>query len=138
MVILSDQGALQSRALSPDQVSIEFVSPLRLLKHGRPVRQLPPSLVLRSLMRRISALVYYYGGMELELDFKWLARQSATVIAKDTALEWKDNGRCPSGLLGSTTLAGDLSDFHYFLAMGEYLNIGKGAPFGFGKFVLRE
>lgn len=138
MVVLSDEGVLQSRILSPYEVSMEFVSPLRLLHDGKPVRLLSPSLALRSLMRRVSSLAYYYGGTELGVDFKWLARQSTRVVAKGSTLSWNDGAGGASGLTGCITLVGDLSDFHYFLAMGEYLNLGKGAAYGLGSFILRE
>lgn len=138
VVILSDEGLLQSTAFSPYDVSIHFITPLRLLRDGKPVRVLSPSLLLRSLLRRISSLAYYYGGVELDADFKWLARQSDQIVVKDDCLTWVDLGRNLSGLVGCMTLVGSIVDFHYFLALGEYLHLGKGAAFGLGKYVLHH
>ncbi len=137
-VILSDQGLLESRSLPTSEIAIEFLSPLRLLQQGGPVRVLAPSLLLRSLMRRISSLAYYFGGVELEADFKWLSDRAALISWKDASFRWVSWDRSISGLLGGGVLVGDLTEFHYFLQLGEYFNVGKGAAYGLGNFTLGE
>ena len=138
LIILSDQGLVESRCLSYSEISINFLSPLRLLQQGSPVQVLSPSLLLRSLMRRISSLAYYFGEVELEADFKWLSERAAQISWKDGSFRWVSWGRSISGLVGGGVLVGDLTEFHYFLQLGEYFNVGKGAAYGVGNFTLGE
>ena len=138
LVILSDQGLVESSCMPTSEIAVEFLSPLRLLQQGNPIRELSPSLLLRSLMRRVSSLAYYFGGVELEADFKWLSDRSAQISWENGNFRWVSWDRSISGLVGGGILLGDLTEFHYFLQLGESFNVGKGAAYGLGNFTLGE
>ena len=135
---LSLNGLVEGLPLVPREMTVEFLTPLRLLHEGRPVRDLSFSAFIRPLMRRASSLAYYYGGVELDHDFRWLAAQSEGVECT-TRLRWagrevESRGALADGLIGELTFRGELADFAPFLLFGEYVHLGKGAPFGLGAY----
>lgn len=136
LVILSAQGLQMSDDLSPIEVGVSISTPLRLMHEGRPVRELIPALFLKALMRRISSIAFYYGDIEFEADFKWLARLSNDIRWRDANFRWSEWGQSISGITGSGVLVGDLTEFHKFLLLGEHFHLGKAASFGMGRIVL--
>ncbi len=136
--LLSLRGLEQGVAAMPRALALTFVTPLRLVHEGRPLRQLSFSALARALMRRVSSLAYYYGGTELDYDYKWLAQESELIESDAAGLQWVawrgGGGGQASGLVGRAVFRGDLADFQTFLLLGEYVHLGKGAPYGLGAF----
>lgn len=122
--------------LAADTVTLELLTPLRLLHQGMPLRDLPFSALAGALFRRISSLAYYYGGLELPHDFKWLAQRSRAITCRDNRLVWVNRGGGVQGLEGRVTYQGELEEFLPFLALGSRLNLGKGATYGMGCYQL--
>jgi hypothetical protein len=136
--LLSPLDPIGSGPLLPDQVTIRFITPLKLTHEGRLLRRFSFSELVRVLMRRVSSLAYYYEGAELPLDYRWLslASQSVRTVGSNCCLEiW--SGR-PAGLVGSVSFAGDLEPFHLLLQLGSATHLGKGASFGFGVYQLER
>jgi len=120
---------------SSGSITLQLLAPLRLLKNGKPQRCPSFPLLAGALFRRVSALAYYYGGIELADDFKWLAAQSRTV-SSSAQPEWANWGGTLQGCAGELSFAGELEDFMPFLRLGELLNVGKGAAYGMGSYTL--
>lgn len=118
----------------PDHLHLEILTPLRLLQDGRPCREPGFSLLARSLMRRVSALAYYYGGEELDMEFRWLAERSESVATVRSELCWSEWGGGVQGVVGRIAFRGELLDFLPFFRLGERLHAGKGASFGLGRY----
>ena len=135
-MLLSAEDLCRMPRLVGDTVTVRIVSPLRIMEEGRPVRSLSFSTLIRSLMRRISSIAYYYGGCEPELDYPWLAELSRTVTTVASALDWVEWRRNLGGLVGQVTFAGPLGEFLPFLVLGEVFHAGKGAAYGLGEFRL--
>ncbi|MBT0666604.1 CRISPR system precrRNA processing endoribonuclease RAMP protein Cas6 [Geobacter pelophilus] len=115
-------------------VKLELVTPLRLIRQGKVLRDLSFPNLVRSLMRRVSSLAYYYGNIDLECDFKWLSEIStqARVVAIDMqSAKWPV---LQEGMLGSITYSGVAPEFQQFLQTGSEFNAGKGAAYGGGEF----
>ncbi|GFE59158.1 CRISPR system precrRNA processing endoribonuclease RAMP protein Cas6 [Geobacter sp. AOG1] len=138
LILLSAEGIQQIGTLAADEVKLRIVTPLRLLSGGKPVRELTFSSLVRCLFRRITSLAYYYGGHETGLDFRWLAERSLHVSCTDGDFYWQGDAGKHGGIVGSGTFRGDLSEFHPFLLLGEYLQCGKGAAYGYGAFRLEK
>jgi CRISPR/Cas system endoribonuclease Cas6 (RAMP superfamily) len=138
LFFLSADGLDKSAILSHDAVSIEIVTPLRIIKDGRPLRELSFAALARSLFRRMSAIYFYYGGMEPELDYKWLSSRCASIGISSNEFRWVEWDKGLSGIIGSGTFTGDLTDFHQFLLFGEYFHAGKGASYGLGRYRLEK
>jgi hypothetical protein len=136
--ILSLEGLQQTAVLPVDFVTINIITPIRLMADGKTSKEFIFSQFIRTMFRRISSLAYYYGGEETDLDFRLLAAQSlliSTAVADFHWIEW--TGRL-SGLIGTGTFTGDMVDYHPFLIAGEYLHAGKGASFGLGRFFVAD
>lgn len=122
--------------LTTGTLTLELLTPLRLLRQGVPLRELPFSAVAGALFRRISSLAYYYGGLELPHDFKWLAERGRGVACSRSELTWVNRGGGQQGLEGRVTYSGELDDFLPFINLGSRLNFGKGAAYGMGRYRL--
>ncbi|MBJ6727653.1 CRISPR system precrRNA processing endoribonuclease RAMP protein Cas6 [Geomesophilobacter sediminis] len=122
--------------LAADRVTVRFLTPVKVLQEGRPLRQLDFSHLVRPLLRRASAVASYYGGCELPFDYPWLSGQSLQV--RTDAADWRfaEWGKRVSGMVGSATFRGELEPFHLLLRLGEVLHLGKNAPYGQGQFRL--
>jgi len=129
-----DLAALNT--LDPQRILLRFETHLRIARDGGFLRKFSFSPFIRTLLRRLSSLAYYYGSM-LELDFKRLSAQSEAIEVVENCFHWEEWEKGSQfGLIGTGVLSGDLSDFHPVLLLGEYLNCGKDAPFGLGRYVL--
>ena len=120
----------------PAAVTIQTLTPLRLLTAGRPSQTFDPSLFLRQVIRRCSALAECYWELGLEADFKALAELSRQVRIIDQNMRWQGGATPLAGLSGSVRLTGELGDFWPWLQLGQLVNVGKGAAFGAGQFAL--
>jgi hypothetical protein len=132
--VLSFDDFLSKSCAPCSNVTIDFMTPLRLLQRGVALRDIPFSSVAGALFRRISSLAYYYGGEELSHDFKWLAEQSRKIACSQAKTNWINRGGNFQGVEGSATFCGELTEFIPFLMLGSRLNIGKGAAYGMGSY----
>ena len=135
--ILSALDPADCGPLPPDRVTIQLLTPLKLLHEGRLLKNLTFSAFARSLMRRVSSLAYYYEGAEAPLDYRWLSlcSEKVTTVASDCRLvSW---GGHPAGLVGTASFHGDLEPFQLLLQLGLATQLGKGASFGFGSYRLQ-
>ena len=143
MGVLSLGGLVRGAVVTPRTLDITFVTPLRLVHEGRPLLHVSFSAFARALMRRVSSLAYYYGGVELDHDYAWLARESELIESDTTGLQWVDWGRTSpggrvGGLVGRAFFTGDMTDFHPFLLLGEHIHLGKGAAYGLGAYRIEK
>lgn len=125
-----------------DRIEITFVTPVLLLRQGHAMRELSFSTVIRALFRRISSLAYYYGDVEMDCDFKALAEQSCHVETVESRFAWTEwqvakQGARPCGVTGRAVFYGGIDLFYPFLLLGQYFNLGKGASYGRGRYLVR-
>jgi len=139
LVVLSSHDLFEGRIWTAASLQIRLATPLRLFVDGRLLRDYDFSRFARSLLRRVSALAYYYGSHEFGCDYRELSRQADAVVCTDDRFTFAtDRERKLSGLLGSGTFQGDFSGLFPFLQAGAYLHTGKGASFGLGAYELSE
>jgi hypothetical protein len=129
------------------QLRIRLLTMTRLKHDNRFVTALPFHVLVRGLLRRISSLMYFHQGEELDVDFAGLIARATQVETLSEDTRWVDwdrySGRRDAritlgGLVGTVTYAGDLNEFWPLLKIGEYVHVGKGAVFGMGKYRLEE
>jgi hypothetical protein len=131
------------------QSTLRFVTPTRLKHADRYVEGPPPfHVVVRSLLRRVSSLSYFYGGERWEIDYRgWIERAEAVQITQASVhyVDWERystrQGRSMSlgGIVGTVTYTGEVGPFLPLLRLGELVHVGKAAVFGNGRFeVVRE
>lgn len=129
--------------LDADAVRIQFLTPTRIVQSGRLASDLPFHFLVRTLLRRVSNLMYFHCGTELDVDFRSLIRQSEQVEIASNELQWYDWKRYSSrqqrhikqgGLVGSVSYRGNLHPFWPLLKLGEFIHVGKSTSFGLGKY----
>ncbi|BCA80140.1 CRISPR system precrRNA processing endoribonuclease RAMP protein Cas6 [Desulfuromonas sp. AOP6] len=131
----------------PQQLTLQLLTPARLLSHGRPLFRPVFSRVFPFVLRRVTSVLFSHCGVELEVDPRELLTQASLVRESDSSLCWEDwrtlEGQDHAvdlgGVTGSTTLAGDaLIHVAWVLRLGALMGIGKSASFGQGHYRLLE
>jgi hypothetical protein len=140
---ISARDLTEINNLNPFRVKLKIISPMRILQDGHPLREFSFSPFIRSLLRRISSLAYYYYGNRLEVDYKRLSAGSEEILIDENDFHWTDLQKdCGpnrlSGIVGSGYCQGSMEDFHAFLLLGEYFHVGKGSSFGLGRYQIEK
>lgn len=138
-------GSGADETVPPEQVTLRFLTPTRILVRKRPVTEPPFRLLAFQMLRRILELLHFHvPGTELEWDLRPLL-EKADAIETVHRLTWRDWNRFSNrqqrkvtlgGFLGEMTLQGDLGPFEGLLRTAEIIHIGKGTTLGMGKFEL--
>ena len=124
-------------------VTLRFETPTRLRYDGHLTDKPEFHVLVRNLLRRLSALAACHCGFTLELDFRDLVRRAEAVATQNADLRWVDWERYSArqdarmtlgGFVGTATFAGDLAPFAPLLRLGEVVHVGKGTAFGLGKY----
>jgi hypothetical protein len=134
-------GALDPAAagpLPPDRAAVRLVTPLKLMHDGRLLKSFTFAQFARALMRRVSSLAYHYEGKEPPLDYRWLSQCSEAVETVCSDCRFVNWGGRPAGIIGTARFQGDLEPFHLLLQLGVATQLGKGASFGFGAYLLER
>lgn len=135
----------ESDGLSKDQITLLFLTPARMLSEGRLSEDLTFRIFMQRLIGRISALSYFHCGQSLEMDFKQFLSQAEQIETIKSSLYWHDWRRYSlrqdtqmklGGILGEITYKGDLEPFLPFIALGQYIHVGKNVTFGLGKYCI--
>jgi CRISPR-associated endoribonuclease Cas6 len=133
-----------TRGRKKASLTISFLTPTRIVYHGRLALDLEFHMLVRNLLRRISLIYYFHGNGRLaEFDFKGLIEKAKKVKVVQRGLSWYDwerySGRQErkidmGGFVGEITVEGDLRPFAAPLGAGEMLHVGKGTTFGLGRY----
>jgi hypothetical protein len=136
--------AAHAARLSPDRLTLTFLTPTRLKHQGRWVRHGPPfDALVKALLSRVSSLSYFHCGQRFETDFRGLIDRAAGVRIERSETYWEDWARFSGrqkqwvemgGLVGRVSYEGDLYNYLPLLALGELIHIGKGTVFGNGQY----
>lgn len=124
---------------------IEYETPTRISYQGKILREIPFSILITNLLRRIRLLDVVHGDGKMEYDHKrWIAL-AREVETRKSHLFWNDwkryshrqkNKIFMGGVEGKVTYFGPLQPFVELLQIGEKLHVGKGTAFGLGKYRL--
>ncbi|MDI6759914.1 MAG: CRISPR system precrRNA processing endoribonuclease RAMP protein Cas6 [Candidatus Brocadiaceae bacterium] len=125
-------------------LGLRFLTPTRLRYEGSLTDQLPFHVLIRNLLRRISALSYFHCGQRLDWDFKGLIEKAKEVETLSSDLRWWDWERYSTrqgqkmklgGVVGTIQYRSEtkaLTGFLPLLNLGQYIHVGKGTSFGLG------
>lgn len=142
VTLLETDGLRDTRLMGySGEMKLQLETPLKLMHGGRAMREFKFTQFMRTLIRRISSLAAYYSDDDLSMDFRWLSSLSESVVVSYNSARWVEWGRGEgdgklAGLTGDVKLKGIPDEFIPFLLLGEFLNLGKGAAFGLGRFSL--
>lgn len=131
---------------SVNKMTIEFQTMTRLKAQDVYADAPEFHILIRNLLRRVSNLVYFYAGTDLDLDFRALIGTATSINLARNDTRWVDWERYSyrqersmnlGGITGVARYAGTLEPFLHLLRLGEYTHVGKGATFGLGKYTIR-
>ncbi len=130
--------------LSTEQITLQLMTPLRLIDREHTVRQASFRPLVQRLLERYLALERYYGNQEMTITWEektaWLHLADAIRCSHDQT-SWRElksysNRQRRStpigGLVGSATFEGDLAPFLDLLVIGELIHVGKNVVKGDG------
>ncbi|SLM32388.1 conserved hypothetical protein [Desulfamplus magnetovallimortis] len=130
-----------------ERVTMNIITPLRIIARNAPVARLPFHLLISSIIRRNTALFNVYGEGEPKLDYPAMVEAAKSIEVTENSLKWLDWKRYSSrqdkkmfmgGLTGSITYQGDLAQFLPMMTMAETVHVGKNSAFGLGKITFRN
>jgi class 3 adenylate cyclase len=139
-VTLEDCGTLP---MPGGMLTIEFLTQTRLKHEGRFIRHPDFQVVFRRLLGRLSSLARFHCGAPLDVDFRGLIDESASIRLMQDDTRWTQWRRYSSrqdrrmeweGIIGSAIYEGDFTPFWKFLKFGELVHVGHSATFGLGKY----
>lgn len=130
------------------KISVTLETPLRLkFKNRLESADLPFHVLVRAMLRRISALFSTWDGGEPPLDYQGLVRRAEEVRIAENRLSWFDWQRYSNrqerkmlmgGIVGSILYEGSLEEFLPLLELCSKVHLGKNTSFGLGKMKIME
>lgn len=128
----------------PDRLEISYVTPVRLLANGKPLRKPRFRQVFPFMLRRVTSMLYAHAGIELLDDPTALLDSANRVEERESRLRWCDwrpiaaqQGFTAGGFTGEMILAGAaMAEIYWVLAVAALFGVGKGAASGAGRFKL--
>lgn len=136
---------LDKQPFEDQQLELRFMTPARLLHKGKPLFNPNFPQLFPFVLRRVTAMLHAWQGVELKLDPRELTALVARVEEMDNQLFWQDwrtlnhthGDQELGGLTGYVRLSGlELREISWILRVGVLLNIGKGAAYGCGCYTL--
>ena len=155
----SDSGALRPPSslpelvLQPEQpsdneikeISLKIETPLRVKHENKLHAELPFHILVRAMLRRISALSKHFGDGEPPLDYRGMVARAVDVHTTASSIRWldwkrysnrQDQAMLMGGIVGSVTYRGRLDEFVPLLRYCEKVHVGKATTFGLGKIMI--
>jgi len=127
------------------KLGVRIVTPLRLKYQNRLEPELPFHVLIRTGLRRISALFERYDGSEPALDYRGLVHRAMNIRTVSSTIQWYDWRRYSNrqeqamflgGMTGAVVYEGDLAEFLPLLRLAEQVHLGKQTTFGLGRIEL--
>lgn len=129
------------------QIEVKFLTPFRVRFDGKITDDIEFHVIFRNLLRRVSSLLYFHCGREMECDYKAYIEEAGKIKTLSNDLQWFDWERYSTrqkqkmtlgGVLGTAKYEGNLRPFMQILKLGEHIHLGKGTSFGLGKYEILE
>ncbi len=143
-ITLEDCAALP---MPSGPLTIEFLTQTRLKHGGSFIRHPDFQVLFRRLLGRLSSLARFHCDGPLEVDFRGLIGQAASVRLIQDNTKWTRWQRYSSrqdrrmeweGIIGRATYEGEFALFWQFLKFGELVHVGHSTTFGLGKYRIVE
>jgi hypothetical protein len=136
---------LARRDFSGQEVSLEFLTPARLLSGGKPLFRPNFTQIFPFVLRRVTSMIAAHCHCEIVGDPDPLLRAARSLEEIDNTLEWRDyklleradRDQEIGGVVGSLRLAGEaLDSILWVLHLGSLFNVGKNSAYGAGHYRL--
>jgi len=133
----------ESKVYNKEILTLEFVTPTRIVVGNRLTSKINFLLFIKSLLRRISLISQIHCNNILPFSYLPLLEMASKVETINSDINWIDWERYSSrqkrriklgGFVGKITFEEGWNNFSPFIKLGEYIHIGKGTSFGLGKY----
>jgi hypothetical protein len=138
-----DSSAYQrlAEAMQPDQLTVEFLTPIRIIQDGR---LLPRPLFrpwFQRLLERARRISEVYTDTPVWIPFRELLAQADAITLVEDETHWREawsgsrkaDRMCPtSGFVGTARYNGDVAQLLPWLILGQALQVGKNTIKGYG------
>ncbi len=135
-------GKGMGHSVSTVDLTLALQTPLRLKFENRLQAELPFHVLVRAMLRRVSALSSAYGNGEPLLDYRGLVNRATKAAVVRNELCWfdwrrysnrQDREMLMGGLIGNVTYRGSIEEFLPLIRFCEKTHLGKQTAFGLGK-----
>jgi len=125
-----------------EEATVAFLTPTRLTGEERLQDKPEFHLLCRAALRRISSLMTFHCGANLEVDYRAEIEAARGVTLAEDRTRWEDRERYSSrqgermklgGIVGEARYRGDLGRFGAMLKAAEVVHVGKNTTFGLGR-----
>jgi hypothetical protein len=141
--VLAAAGAL-SAAGGATRLTLEFLTPTRLVVAGRPIPRPSFGVLIQRLLERLDALDSRFagGGLDPAESFRLVGLAGAVPLAAETT-RWahaeshssrQQRSNTISGFMGQAVYSGDMAAFLPYLVWGSITHVGKDAVKGDGNY----
>lgn len=130
----------------PETVQVNLLTPYKPSSKHTDKQCIDVGRYLMAIIRRIDLLQYFYHGHKLTVDFQALKALTLSIPVKEQLLQYQRSQRFSSRMRQSKDTSGftghlslDLREHEAlwpFLYLGQWLNVGKNASMGFGRYQL--
>lgn len=132
----------------PSSVKLTFVTPYKPSGKADNGHGIDFGRFLMAIIRRVDLIQYFSTGVKLQADFKALKALTESLEILNVDLDFRRSSRYSaaagrekdtSGFMGS--VAFNLNGYEAlwpFIYIGQWLNVGKNASMGFGRYVVGE
>lgn len=146
ITIHAEEWVQHAAQLDQAQITLRFVTPLRLIDREHLVKQIVFRAFIHRLLERYTALERYYGHQQADMERaekEAYLHLAESVVCIDDHTSWleltsysnRQRRSTPiGGLMGEATFKGDLAPFLELLTVGELIHVGKNAVKGNGKY----
>lgn len=145
--IMNGQEEERQKWHETQSIQIHFLSPGRFEHGGKIInKNLEFHILLRSILRRLSTLLYFHcGGLRLHINYKQSIEDAKEIRILENNLYWEEYERFSTrkekrlkigGLMGTICYKGNIETFIPFLLLAKYIHAGKSISFGFGQIAL--
>lgn len=125
------------------KIKLKFITPTRLKYNNKITSNIEFHIIIRNLLRRISALSYFHCDKYFDVDYKNIIENSKNIKLISSNIKWYDWSRYSTrqkskmhfgGFIGEAWYEGPLEQFIDYLLLGSEIHIGKNSTFGLGKY----
>ena len=123
-------------------ITLTFLTPTRLVHNGTNATPAEFHVFFRNVLRRVNLLNHFHCAGELWDDALDLIAEAGRITAATARLRWlewdrysaRQGQRVPmGGFIGRVSYAGNLCRLWPWLALGQWVHVGKGATLGLGE-----
>ena len=129
------------------RLRLRLLTPTSLKVDGKVIREPEFHHIFKRVRDRVSSLATFFGSGPLMADFRGLGERAERIATAEAHYEWVELARTSSrtgqrhelsGVIGEATFEGDFQEFLPWLALAEWVHVGRHAAWGNGRVSIEQ